>query len=225
MARLRKESELTQAEVADYINGRSTGGRMCTFKNVSHWERSVSQPSIEQFLLLCELYGVHDIQETFRSVKPGFLPWSKLNSLGHSRVQEYVSMLSANPLFCEPDDETAPRRGAIKLYDIPAAAGVGVLLDSDYYEYLDVDDTVPMEADFAIKVSGDSMAPRFVDAQIAFVREQHILDIGDIGIFSLDGDAYIKKLGRGELISLNPLYKPIPIRGYNSLVIFGKVLG
>ena len=227
LAKLRKDSGLTQAAAARYISLHSAGVRTYTFKNISHWETGVSLPPIEQFLLLCELYDVRDIQKTFRDALPSFRPQPSLNPLGKSRIREYLSMLYANPLFLEADPDavaTSQRPGVIKLYDIPAAAGYGSFLDSDYYEDLDIDDTVPPTADYAVKISGDSMTPRFVDSQIVFVREQQVLDIGDIGIFGLDGDAYIKKLGQGELLSLNPLYKPIVIHSYSSFHIFGKVL-
>ncbi|MCL1848362.1 MAG: helix-turn-helix domain-containing protein [Clostridiales bacterium] len=263
LARLRKERGYTQTEAADYLNAHSA--KTYSFKNISHWETGVSQPPIEQFLLLCELYGAGDIQGTFRASGSlsSFHHLGKLNALGRSRVEEYIAMLSGSAIFMEPEREAPmppvaipasamsaepaapaairlpasppdsgalpmaplPSRRSIRLYDAPAAAGAGAFLDSDAYEYLDLDEIVPSDADFAVRVSGDSMAPRFVDGQIVFVKEQHILDFGDIGIFSLDNDAYIKKLGYGELISLNPRYAPTPIRDYQSFFIFGKVVG
>ena len=98
-------------------------------------------------------------------------------------------------------------------------------LDSDASEDLEVDDTVPKEADFAVRVSGDSMEPRFANGQVVFIRKQNVLEVGDIGIFSHNGDAYIKKWGQGELISLNPRYLAIQISESDVLNIFGKVVG
>ena len=279
LAKLRKERGYTQTDAAYYISGRSA--RAYTFKNISHWETGVSLPPIEQFLLLCELYRVRDIQETFRGSRTELQGFSQLNALGVSRAEEYIALLSQNPIFARGASESGAdtrargeviarvgsdvqegiesssrlrednqpegghavperlterltehlpeqipeRRRFIRLYDIPAAAGLGSFLDSDAYEDFEVDKTVPMEADFAVRISGDSMTPRFVDRQIVFVKEQRALEIGDIGVFELDGDAYIKRLGRGELVSLNELYKPIVIRDYQSFHIFGKVVG
>ena len=137
-------------------------------------------------------------------------------------------MLCGNSIFADTDsghDRLEKASRIIKLYDIPAAAGTGSFLDSYSYTELEVDETVPKEAEFAVKVSGDSMTPRFVDRQIVFVKEQQTLDVGEIGVFALDGDSYIKKLGRGVLLSLNPKYKPIKIHEYSSLYTFGKVVG
>ena len=52
---------------------------------------------------------------------------------------------------------------------------------------------------------------------------------GEIGIFGLNGNAYIKKLVRNAdgtfLLSLNTSYEPIPVRDEDSFRIFGKVVG
>jgi len=90
---------------------------------------------------------------------------------------------------------------------------------------IEVESTVPSSADYAVRVSGDSMMPRFVDQQIIFIHEQSALDEGEIGIFCLNNDAYLKKLGRGCLISLNPKYDPIPISEHDDFKVFGKVVG
>ena len=73
------------------------------------------------------------------------------------------------------------------------------------------------------------MEPQFEDGQIAWVLQQDTLENGDIGIFSLNGDAYIKKLKDDErgvfLISFNKKYTPILIGSDDRLDIFGKVIG
>jgi transcriptional regulator with XRE-family HTH domain len=113
----------------------------------------------------------------------------------------------------------------LRLYNIPVSAGNGNYLDGGEYEMIEVESTVPDSADYAVRVSGDSMMPRFVDQQIIFIQEQAALDEGEIGIFCLNNDAYLKKLGRGCLISLNHDYDPIPIRDLDDFRVFGKVVG
>ena len=90
---------------------------------------------------------------------------------------------------------------------------------------IEVDSTVPGLADYAVRVSGNSMLPRFVDRQIVFIHEQPGLEEGEIGIFLLNNNIYLKKLGEGYLISLNPEYDPIPIQDHDDLRVFGKVVG
>ncbi len=37
------------------------------------------------------------------------------------------------------------------------------------------------------------------------------INLGEIGIFIVNGESYVKKLGDKELISLNPEYNNIPL--------------
>ena len=224
LANLRKESGYAQPEVANYLNKFST--KQYTHKMVSHWENGVALPPVEQFLLMCELYNVKDIQSTFRGVDTMYTSLSRLNALGRSRVEEYIAMLSVNPIFSESESVVMEQQSRyLRLFDNSAAAGSGSYLDSDTYVEIEVDNTVPSSADFAIRVSGDSMEPRFINGQIIFIKEQRALEVGEIGIFSINSEAYVKKLGDCELISINPQYEPIKIKEFDSVHVFGKVVG
>ena len=46
-----------------------------------------------------------------------------------------------------------------------------------------------------------------------------------IGIFYIDGDAFIKQMGNGERILLNLNYPNIPIKEFDSVHCFGKDIG
>jgi len=118
---------------------------------------------------------------------------------------------------------SAPQR-LIRLFDLPVSAGLGNYLAGGY-EMIQVDSLVPAAADYAVRVSGDSMMPRFVDRQIIFVHEQPVLDEGEIGIFCLNSQAFLKKLESGRLVSLNPAYEPILIRDTDDCKVYGKVVG
>ena len=64
---------------------------------------------------------------------------------------------------------------------------------------------------YAIGVNGHSMQPTYCDGDMLLVEMTDEIEIGEIGIFSVDGDCYVKKLGNGELISLNEQYNNIPL--------------
>ena len=121
--------------------------------------------------------------------------------------------------------QTFTGKRLLPLYDIPVSAGLGNYLTDGSYDMIEVDNTVPSLADYAVKVSGDSMMPRFVDQQIIFIHAQPTLDEGEIGVFYLNNDTFIKRLGKGNLISLNPEYDPIPIGNHDDIIVFGKVVG
>ena len=75
-------------------------------------------------------------------------------------------------------------------------------------------------------VSGDSMEPEFHSGEIAWVSQQDTLCDGEIGIFGLNNEAYIKKLKRYAdrlyLVSLNSKYSPIEIKESDRLDVFRK---
>ena len=52
-----------------------------------------------------------------------------------------------------------------------------------------------------MRVSGDSMEPDFSHEDIALVQRDAEMHIGDIGVFVVNGNAFIKELGEKELIS------------------------
>lgn len=78
-------------------------------------------------------------------------------------------------------------------------------------------------------VSDDSMEPEFHSGEIAWVSQQDTLCDGEIGIFGLNNEAYIKKLKRYAdrlyLVSLNSKYSPIEIKESDRLDVFRKVVG
>lgn len=145
------------------------------------------------------------------------------NGVSNPTVEAFLAICD----ICRVDDirQTFAEKRLLRLYDIPVSAGYGNYLEDSGYEMIEVDDLVPDTADYAVRVKGDSMMPRFVDRQILFIHEQPTLDEGEIGIFCLNNDAYLKKLGRGCLISLNAAYAPIPIRESDEIKVFGKVVG
>lgn len=78
-------------------------------------------------------------------------------------------------------------------------------------------------ADFVIGVTGDSMEPTFSNGNRVAVKKQPTINQGEIGVFMINGNGYIKELGNNELISHNKKYENINL-DENSICI-GKVLG
>ena len=114
---------------------------------------------------------------------------------------------------------------SIVYYQQPASAGTGQLLDASSYEILELDHEPPQGATFVVRVSGDSMEPTYHDGDKLFIKQQPDVLPGEIGIFMVDGEAYVKELGDGVLLSHNPQYPPIDLFGKDRIMCFGKVLG
>ena len=221
LRKLRSERGWSQLEVSQKLEALGCGASQ---KALSRWERGSTEPNIRQFLALCELYEVRDVLAVFGDKAAA----GTLNALGQKRVKEYIRLLEQDGEFALHPRERQPLRlRTIPLYDLPVSAGTGQFLDSSDYTLLEVDETVPLSATFAVRVRGDSMLPRFVDKQIVYVKQQQTLEPGEIGIFLLDGDAYCKMLSQengAALVSLNPAYRPIPIGEFSELRILGKVV-
>jgi phage repressor protein C with HTH and peptisase S24 domain len=114
----------------------------------------------------------------------------------------------------------------IDWFTLPASAGTGNILDSDLAEELLVPESAEAEqADFVISVGGDSMEPTYHDGDKVFVEKCDSVDIGEVGIFVVNGDVYIKELGNKCLISHNEKYKPIRIGENDSIYCCGRVVG
>lgn len=126
------------------------------------------------------------------------------------------------------------RRSQIKVTTIrlmrnKVSAGIGYDLNfnsDDDFKNIEVLDTPEAEsADFAVTVEGESMSPDFHDGDIVLVKQQDNIDIGQIGIFTIDGDGYIKEYGEDCLISHNPKYPDIYPEEYQEVKCYGLVLG
>lgn len=126
------------------------------------------------------------------------------------------------------------RRSQIKVITIrlmrnKVSAGIGYDLNfnsDDDFKNIKVLDTPEAEsADFAVTVEGESMSPDFHDGDIVLVKQQDNIDIGQIGIFTIDGDGYIKEYGEDCLISHNPKYPDIYPEEYQEVKCYGLVLG
>ncbi len=127
----------------------------------------------------------------------------------------------------EPLDESEDENEYIDipLPDIPASAGTGMYLDSDYAEIIRVLATdEAIKADYAIRVSGDSMEPRYYNGDILAVSEQTTVDPGEVGVFVYNGERYVKQFGGNRLISINPDYQDIFIEDTDSFFCQGKVI-
>lgn len=128
----------------------------------------------------------------------------------------------------QPDEEEEAQQVIARQYfDMPASAGTGSWLgDDSSYSIINVPLTdESRKADFIIRVSGDSMEPKFHDGDKLLILKTQTLDVGDIGVFVLNGESYVKKLGSSKLISINPAYGDIKFNKYDTIFVAGKVIG
>lgn len=96
----------------------------------------------------------------------------------------------------------------IPLYLSPSAAGFSAPLDNEQFELIPADNQVPANADFAVRIQGNSMSPYINDGDIVYAEKTTELSIGDVGIFCVNGSMYCKQYyidddGNLTLVSAN----------------------
>ena len=223
LAELRRAKKLRQKDVAAKLSGH---GFTVSAKTIYNWEKGLAQPNAGQFLALCDIYGVDDVLWRFSGVHRG--PYAGLNQAGRKKAREFIDMLFHIDLYRDNPEEHGEAPRLLRLYDVPASAGTGNFLDDSGYEMIEAPGYVPASADFALRLSGDSMEPLYQDGQIIWVKEQEPLSGGEIGIFVYSGDVYCKKLidagGKAYLRSLNPGYDDIEILEDFGFKTIGKVV-
>ncbi len=112
----------------------------------------------------------------------------------------------------------------ISYYFKNASAGTGqIVIDNLPDKDIEIPDKPKYRnVSYAIGVNGSSMEPVFHDGDILLVETTREIEIGDIGIFQINDECFVKKLGEKELISLNKEYKNIPLD--ETAITLGKVI-
>ncbi len=222
---LRIKAGYSQKDVYEKFNIRQS-----TF---SAWETGRAEPSADMLLKLCKLYNVSDIFSVFGydgynddgSIQLNLQEieliekYRTLDQRGQATVAyilnreaEHMAQLEqASATVVEASDSVPAGRVLQYFHSVSAGAGE-VLFDDVYTERITVPDRPQYRrVAYAVKVSGHSMEPLYHDKDILLVEPTCEISVGEIGIFNVNGQAYVKKLGKGKLISLNKGYNDIPL--------------
>ena len=112
-------------------------------------------------------------------------------------------------------------------YDNAVSAGTGQYIGTSQRETI----TLPVEfdADYVVPVYGDSMEPEYHDGDYIFIESTVNLNDGEIGVFELYGDTYVKQLiledDHAYLHSLNKKYKDMKVDADSDFRVLGRVVG
>lgn len=171
--------------------------------------RLSEQNMIEQYRLL-DLSG----QETVNAILKHECERVKTLNQQNDRIKD----LESKPIIIEKKDNAA-----LRIYTYLrkiACAGNGFYFDDIPTETIEV--PYLEGAEFIVGVSGDSMEPTYKDGDLVYVEKRQIIETGEIGIFIVNNECFIKEAGEGGLISHNPKYPIIP--GSENIQCIGKVL-
>lgn len=194
--------------------------------------RDNTKVEIETFLKICEVLDCEPeefSEEIKRAAKsdlpPSFIrKYYELDLYGKETVN---AVLDWEYLRCTAEQEEEPDTISIRHSTYKVSAGKGFDLDDyDNWEEIDIPDTPEArKAKFAVTIKGESMEPIYHDGQIVLVREQPAVDIGETGVYIINGSVFIKRNGGDRLISINPEYDDIFFSEGDTVKCAGKVIG
>lgn len=114
----------------------------------------------------------------------------------------------------------------IPLYSLPVSAGPGEYLDDSTAEEITIpENEKTADADFALRISGNSMEPKYRDGDILLVQNCDTVEVGEPAVYVLDGGGYFKIFGGDRLISLNHEYGDILLKNFTEVHCGGRVVG
>lgn len=226
----REAKGYTQAQLAGFIGVAKT--------TITGYERGNRAPDVDKIKKLATALGVtgDDLLDTGISpqksplVSSGALQiardYDKLDSWGQRALRD----LADNELArCTEQAHTAALEAPDNVvyitnwFPMPMSAGTGQPAGDDEPEELELSKRPPRGTTYIAPISGNSMEPTFHDGDRLFIRATMDIKPGQIGVFYMDGQQWVKELGDGVLVSHNPDYAPIPMR--DDIRCEGLVLG
>ncbi|MDR1329549.1 MAG: XRE family transcriptional regulator [Oscillospiraceae bacterium] len=207
---LRKEKNLTQAELGEIL-----GVQQSAIRKYEYGEINIPLSKLEAmsnyFEVMIEyLLGKSDWR-TQEELQAQLAEWDEKYNKGVAPITETTKF---EHVFTK-----------LPMYNAAVSAGTGTWLDDGCeYEFVEFENA-PSGADFALRVRGDSMEPMYSDGDIVFVKAGVIVESGQIGVFCLNDEGYLKMLQGNKLVSLNPKYKPITVGEFDNFLCAGRVVG
>ncbi|KAA9238607.1 MULTISPECIES: S24 family peptidase [Aerococcus] len=148
---------------------------------------------------------------------------STVYSFAKRKLSEQNSVKEESNIYQLSDYTDQPCYGAV-------SAGTGEWLGDETIETVSVPNSIlpPCDFDMMLQVNGDSMEPLFEDDEYIFVKKTDDLRSGQIGVFFVDGEAYVKKAYLEEdqlrLVSLNTKYDDLIFKDFNEVKMIGTVI-
>lgn len=241
LRKLRKESGFSMDDLCNAYN-KKFNGKM-NKSTLSRYENGIQTPMFTVVKNLAGLFNVPidylssdkdynkikcDFQESFLQSDELFIlsDYNALNGKGKEEASKRIHELTEIPRYINTPTANKVNPYDVNLYDLPVSAGTGMYLSDDTKETIQIKRTPEaLKSDFALTVRGNSMEPKFFDNDIILIKSMPCIEVGAIGIFVINGDAFLKKFGGDRLISLNESYKDIIFTSEDTICCLGLVVG
>lgn len=230
LRQLREQRGLSQAKIAEML-----GVSPAAYSTYEMGTRDISSDKVVKLAKFYNvttdyLYGVDDSSSLDIDVNELSIikKYRTLDGYGKRMVDSALEIeyerCTATPA---QEDQAAEYKISIRHSTYKVSAGTGFELgEGDSWDKVEVPDTAETrKADFAITIKGRSMEPVYYDGDIVLVKEQAAVDVGEVGIFIINGSGYIKRYGGDRLISVNAEYEDIFFADNDDIRCVGKVIG
>lgn len=205
-----------------------------TANAVSNWERGRARPDVNLLPNICEalqitLYQLYDLDDpsgSYSAAEERFMDDYRQLTSGN----RYAVSVLTQALLKVQQAESCRAIRKLTLFERPLAAGVGdpnEFEDSGTPIYV-YDDSLTCRADCVFTVNGDSMEPDYPDGCMVLVKrisDSGELTPGDIGVFMIDNETYIKEYREDGLHSLNPAYPVMRFSDFEHVYLIGRIIG
>lgn len=250
LKKLRSNAGLSQKEEADLLRAH---GVPVNNAHISRWENGSNNPSIEQFIGICNVYGIRNVHDVFGEGE--LLGLDKgLNKDGVRRLQEYREILLRHPDYAAVPVDTQDLQSVRSEEEAVSAgpdAGVAVergleqpkpsektlrsyALDhrdpvaEDRFVWISADDTIPERAAFAVVMQGDAMHPLIRHGARIWLENADSLEHGETGLIRFNGVLYIRTIDLADGVTVlrahNDAYLPIEVASGDRFEILGRAL-
>lgn len=237
----REKKELLQSELAKLIGVKSSAV-------ISNWEKDLNKPDADKIVKLCSVLDVsasylldyYGNQNDFKVSREDIEFLKKYQSLDEFGVKHINYELEREMERVQSIEEKDRLINDLELnqqiHKVIAYPYLGKLASAGKSDYLLDDiitDTVEVPADyaegrgidFAIGVSGNSMEDRLYDGDIALIKKQSKVENGQLGVFIINNQCFIKLFENNVLKSFNPEYEDILLSEYSDTRCVGRVVG
>lgn len=222
LKQLRIEKALSQQELADQISLILGDSKNCSKSSINMYERGEREPGVEMMEAFADFFNVDMDFLLGKSEHRSKLAW--LESIDKSvDLPSLRSQVKFDNLF---PIEKKPFR---LLGDI--ACGKPITTNEEFELYIEAGANI--NADFCLRARGDSMiGARIYDGDIVFIRQQDVVDDGEIAAVVIDDEATLKRVyydqesGILSLFAENPQYKALRFSGeqLDHIRILGKAV-
>lgn len=204
---------------------------------VKNWENGYSRPNLDVIVKMCRIlnmpleafFGIPGAENMDDQAVTILDVYHRLN-----RYNKHVLIQTGHSLLTMQQKAAEDRRSRIQFRPTPlktptlrVSAGYGMTLsDVEEAEHVYVRSDCPVDGgDWIFTVSGDSMEPQFHDGDKVMARTAQTLEEGEIGVFVVNDEGFIKQYSRQGLVSLNPAYPVRQVYDDDTARLIAKVIG